>query len=164
MRLSIQTPNYSDFKNLIASLPTKGTVYYNGMFSAVFVSSKQNYSVTFTGSSAPASFASDFPSAISGTDANITPSEGVELSTTTYSDFVVAIDSTSVNKNGNIYYFDDTAAPNFAFSAMFVSAEGNVVVRLDANGITSPPSTFASDWPLAIAMAAGQSINNFIYQ
>jgi hypothetical protein len=164
MRLSLQTSNYVDFKNLIASLPTKGTVYYNGTFSAVFVSNKRNYSIAFGASSVPSSFATDFPSAVSGVGAVITPSEGISLAVSTYSDFMAAINSTPINRKGNIYYFDDTPSPDNFFSAMFVSTEGDVLVSFQTGGITSPPATFASDWPTAIALTDGSAINGFTYQ
>lgn len=149
MSISVHVTDYADFKSLIGSFPAKGEVYYSGSFSALFISSEANRAVTLSLAAAPASFATDFPAAISASISGSVTASGARFSASSYVDFMAVIGSLPVNRLGQLYYFDDTAVGNY-FSAAFVSEEGNYTVGFAKGSITSPPASFATDWPTAI--------------
>ncbi len=65
-----------------------------------------------------------------------------------YSDFVTIVNS--IGSIRAVYYCDDTSGGN-NFSITVIMADGNVGIHRDFN-ISTPPSTFSSDFPTAIAL------------
>jgi len=149
--------SYSDFVAAIANLPVEGDVWFattvNSTFQAQFISHALDVSVSFASAATPSSFSADFPSAHqfnSGFTLAISHG-GIFANGNDYSDFKFLVDY--LEAGGIVFESIDTVQGSSFVSIYALNKQMSTQIFCSQPG-SSLPSTFATDFPNAVAMTA----------
>lgn len=148
--------SYADFVAFTNDLPVKGDVWFStalSAFHALFVSKDLHVLVSFAAATTPASFSTDFPSAVQLNGSLSVSFAGghIQASASDYSDFKFLVEQFGLN--GMVLDSIDTVQGGSTVTIIALSKGLDAYVYYNEAG-SSLPGSFATDFPNAISMSA----------